>query len=130
MTVARVRASTRDKMMRIRADSARADTRFVYYWLRTPAVRAVLEAAASGTSSSMRNITQKDVIGLPFPVDTGLPEQRTAVEELDEIVSRIVDARATQQSAEQDLSALMPALLDRAFRGELDISHVTTAEAA
>ncbi len=75
----------------------------------------------------MKKITQKHVMDLPFPVDTGLAKQRSAVEELDEIVSRIDDARSAQQSAEQDLSALVPALLDRAFQGELDIDDVAAA---
>lgn len=108
-----------DLMMRLKVDPERAETRFVYYWLRTPDVRALIQRAGSGTSSTMKKITQKVVMGLPFPADTGLDEQRAAVEELDEVVSRIDAARAAQQSAEQDLSALMPALLDRAFQGEL-----------
>ena len=47
---------------------------------------------------------------------------------LDEIVSRIDAARSTQLSAEQDLSALMPALLDRAFQGELSVNLIGAAE--
>jgi type I restriction enzyme, S subunit len=108
-----------DLMMRLKVDPKRADTRFVYYWLRTPDVRARIQRAGSGTSSTMKKITQKDVMNLPFPVDTGLAAQRVAVAALDEMVSRIDEARSTQQSVEQDLSALMPALLDRAFAGEL-----------
>lgn len=108
-----------DLIMRLKVDTKRAATRFVYYWLRTPDVRARIQKAGSGTSSTMKKITQKDVMALPFPVETGLVEQRAAVEALDEIVSRIDRARATQQSTEQELSALMPALLDRAFQGEL-----------
>ncbi len=108
-----------DLMMRLKVDPKRADTRFVYYWLRTPDVRARIQRAGSGTSSTMKKITQKDVMGLPFPVDTGLAAQRAAVVALDEIVSRIDEARSAQRSVEQDLSALMPALLDRAFAGEL-----------
>lgn len=119
-----------DLIMRLKVDPERAETRFVYYWLRTPDVRSRIQSAGSGTSSTMKKITQKDVMGLPFPVSAGLAEQRAAVSELDELVSRIDAARATQQSADQDLSALMPALLDRAFQGELDITRVGSAEQA
>ena len=118
-----------DLMMRLKIDPERADTRFVYYWLRTPPVRALIQRAGSGTSSTMKKITQNDVMGLPFPVEAGLAEQRAAVEELDEIVSRIGDARAAQQDAGQDLSALMPALVDRALQGELDTDRISAAEA-
>jgi type I restriction enzyme S subunit len=118
-----------DLMMRLKVDPERAVTRFVYYWLRTPDVRARIQRAGSGTSSTMKKITQKDVMGLPFPVEAGLAEQRTVVDALDEIVSRIDDVRATQQSATRELSALMAALLDRAFQGELDLDRVSAAEA-
>ncbi len=113
-------------MMRLKVDPEKADTRFVYYWLRTPAVRARIENAGSGTSSTMKKITQTDVVTLPFPVDTTLAEQLAAVRALDDIVSRFDGARATQQSAERDLSALMPALLDRAFRGELNAARTAS----
>ena len=110
-----------DLMMRLKVDPKRAATRFVYYWLMTPDVRARIQKAGSGTSSTMKKITQKDVMGLPFPVATTIAEQRAAVVELDEVVSRIDDARSAQQCVEQNLAALMPALLDRAFQGELDL---------
>jgi type I restriction enzyme S subunit len=119
-----------DLMMRLKVDPDRADTRFVYYWLRTPDVRARIQRAGSGTSSTMKKITQKDVMGLPFPVESDVGAQRLAATELDEIVSRIDGARTTQQSANQDLLALMPALLDRAFQGELDTEGAGAAEAA
>jgi type I restriction enzyme, S subunit len=115
-----------DLMMRLKVDPEKADTRFMYYWLRTPAVRARIENAGTGTSSTMKKITQRDVMALPFPVDTSLGEQLSAVRALDDLVARLDRARATQQSAERDLSALMPALLDRAFRGELRTARATS----
>jgi type I restriction enzyme S subunit len=114
-----------DLMMRLKVDPEKADTRFVYYWLRTPDVRACIENAGSGTSSTMKKITQKDVMGLPFPVNITLPEQRDIVQSLDDIVFRLDGARSAQQGAEQDISALMPALLDLAFRGKLGAGAAT-----
>jgi hypothetical protein len=67
----------------------------------------------------MRNITHQDVLGLPFPTGLDLTEQQAAVAHLDEVSARVADLRASQQSAATDLAALMPALLDRAFEGEL-----------
>ena len=108
-----------DKMIRIRVDEARADIRFVYYWLRTPTVRAVIEAAGSGTSSTMQNITHRDVMALPFPTSIGVDEQRRAVFGLDAIVRTVDEVRKAQRAATGDLQALFPALLDRACHGEL-----------
>jgi type I restriction enzyme S subunit len=108
-----------DLMMRLKVDPEKAETRFVYYWLRTPDVRARIENAGRGTNSTMKKITQKDVMNLPFPVGASPVEQRAAVRALDDIVSRLDGAQSIQQSSERDLSALMPALLDRAFGGQL-----------
>ncbi|HEY8776833.1 MAG TPA: restriction endonuclease subunit S [Gaiellaceae bacterium] len=120
-----------DLMMRLKVDPSAADTRFLYYWLRTPDVRARIQKAGSGTSSTMKKITQKDLMGLPFPVGLNLAEQQTVVRSLDELVSRIEDARSAQQGTGQDLASLMPALLDRAFQGELRTpSGVTPGGAA
>ena len=44
-------------MMRLKVDAELADTRFVYYWLRTPDIRARIQHAGSGTNSSMKKIT-------------------------------------------------------------------------
>jgi type I restriction enzyme S subunit len=112
-----------DLMMRLKVNPQRVDTRFLYYWLRTPNVRARIQDAASGTSGTMKKITQKHVMDLPFPVELTLEEQRAAVRSLDEIVSRVEELRSHQLSATDDLRALMPSLLDRAFRGDLVVQQ-------
>jgi type I restriction enzyme S subunit len=111
-----------DLMMRLKVDPELADTRFVYYWLRTPEIRTRIQHAGSGTNSSMKKITQKDVMGLPFPTGTPPSVQRRIVERLDRFVAEIEEARRMQRSARDDLDALMPALLDRAFEGELGLA--------
>jgi type I restriction enzyme S subunit len=108
-----------DLMMRIPVDVTCADTRFVYYWLRTPVVRALIEAAGSGTSSTMKKITQADVMNLPFPTAVDVAEQRRIVQRLDDIVRALDEVRLEQQSSLDDLNALFPALLDRACHGEM-----------
>src|SRR5207302_6645126 len=76
-----------DLMMRLSVNNKLAETRFVYYWLRTPAVREAIERAGSGTSSTMKKITQQDVMSLPFPVEVALARQHRVVERLDQVVS-------------------------------------------
>lgn len=107
-----------DLMMRVRVDGERADSRFLYYWLRTPWVRALIEAAGSGTSSTMKKITQADVMGLPFPAEVAIDEQRRVVRRLDQIVGAVDELRAAQLGTTVDLAALFPSLLDRAYHGE------------
>lgn len=108
-----------DLMMRVPVDRTLAETRFVYYWLRTPAVRAIIEAAGSGTSSTMKKITQADLMALPFPTSVGIDEQKGAVGHLDAIVRAVDEMRWAQRESAGDLQALFPSLLDRACHGEL-----------
>ena len=105
-----------DLMMRLKVDPLKADTRFVYYWLRTPWIRAIIEGAGKGTSSTMKKITQKVVMALPFPESASLAEQVTAARSLDKVLSAIAGMRETQKEVAQDLSAIMPSLLEQAFR--------------
>lgn len=111
-----------DLMMKLKIDQAGAETRFVYYWLRSPLIRSVIERAGSGTNSSMKKITQSDVMGLPFPTGLALTEQRAVVQRLDELVGRVEESRSAQTAARLDLEALLPSLRDRAFSGELVVA--------
>lgn len=111
-----------DLMMRVPVDPALADTQFVYYWLRTPAVRAILEDAGSGTNSSMKKITQVDVMSLPFPTEASVDEQQGAVRRLEEILPAVEDLQALQQATADALAAVFPSLLDRACHGGLSVA--------
>lgn len=101
-----------DLMMRIPVNEGLAVTRFVYYWLRTSKVRSILERAGSGTSSTMKKITQHDIMSLPFPTALGLDEQGAVVEELDLLSDRVRVLRSVQKSTSNDLALLMDSLID------------------
>jgi type I restriction enzyme S subunit len=48
-----------------------------------------------------------------------LPEQRRIVAYLDDLQARVDALRALQAATAAELDALLPAVLDKAFRGEL-----------
>jgi type I restriction enzyme, S subunit len=106
-----------DLMMRVPVDPTLADVRFVHYWLRTQGIREIIERAGSGTSSTMKKITQGDVLGLPFPSGTSMSEQVSAVRRLDSLVSEVESLSSEQTRVASDLEAVFPSILDRAFLG-------------
>lgn len=53
---------------------------------------------------------------IPLPP---LPEQRRIVAELDALQAKVAAVKALQAERAAALNALLPAILDRAFRGEL-----------
>jgi type I restriction enzyme S subunit len=108
-----------DLMMRVPVDAALASTRFVWYWLQTPQVREYILANAKGTSSTMKKISQGVVMGIPFPHTLSNDEQREIVHYLDSLQVKAEHLKSFQKMTAVELDALLPSILDRAFKGEL-----------
>jgi type I restriction enzyme S subunit len=66
----------------------------------------------------MFHIRKQEVVRLLFPVPK-LPEQRRIVAELDALQAEVDALKRLQAETAAELDALLPALLDRAFHGEL-----------
>jgi type I restriction enzyme S subunit len=106
-------------MMRLVPDGARADSKFVWYWLQCPIVRVFIISRAKGTSASMKKISQKVVMDIPVPATLVVQEQRRIVAELDALQAEVDELKRLQDKTAGELNALLPAILDRAFKGEL-----------
>jgi len=74
---------------------------------------------AKGTSPSMKKINQGVVMNIPFPTGISLSKQRSLVDEFQEHVVRLQSLRKMHEHAASDLDVMLPAVLGRAFRGEL-----------
>ncbi len=108
-----------DLMMRLEIDESKADKRFVHFWLTCTPVRDYIKRNAKGTSPSMKKISQGVVIKIPFPVDISLPEQKRIVNYLDRLQSKVDEMKRLREKALHELDALLPSILDKAFKGEL-----------
>lgn len=108
-----------DLMMKLNTDDSKVDRRFVWYWLQCPVARNFIEENAKGTSPTMRKISQATVMGIPFPVGLSLVLQRQLVADLDVIRERTLALIRLQEETATEIGALMPSILDRAFKGEL-----------
>jgi type I restriction enzyme, S subunit len=87
---------------------------FVHYLFRQRSVRDVIRRNASGTSGSMKNISQQKVLA----IEVGIPPSRVQ----DEFERRILEVGAALENAESQalvLDELFAALQARAFSGEL-----------
>ena len=108
-----------DLMMRLEFKGSRVDRRFVWYWLQSPAVREFISRTAKGTSPTMKKISQGTVMAIPFPSSLTLLEQEQIVTHLDGLQEKTDALKALQSETSAELNALMPSILDKAFRGEL-----------
>jgi len=108
-----------DLMMRLEVDPREADTTFVWHWLQTPLVRDFIERNAKGTSPTMKKISQPIVMNIPFPEDVPVERQRQLVTALARSQQRMAAVSKYRSQANAGVAALLPSILDRAFRGEM-----------
>jgi type I restriction enzyme S subunit len=91
---------------------------FLDHVLKSPALREQIERGATGTSPTMKNISKAKILALRIP-QIGLPEQHRIVTYLDDLQAKIDSLKALQTQSAAELDALLPSILDRAFKGEL-----------
>ena len=97
-------------------DRNNVDSRYFWHMLGS---RTVTEKAwASTTGSAQPTIPLRAIRELPIPVPP-LPEQRGIVAELDALQAEVDVLKRRQAETATELDALLPAILDRAFKGEL-----------
>jgi type I restriction enzyme S subunit len=90
---------------------------YLEHALKSRALREQIERGASGTSPTMKNISKEKVLALRLP-PFDLSEQRRIVAELNALQTRVDLLKRLQAETAVELDALLPAILDRAFRGE------------
>lgn len=89
---------------------------FVSVW-NGPELRSWIEEE-SKTTSGIWKINQGHILAprIPFP---SIGEQRRIVAELDALESKLDSVKAIQAETATELDAMLPAILDKAFKGEL-----------
>ncbi len=100
----------------LKPDSKKASPRFLWHMLRS---RTVFDKAwASTTGSAQPTIPLRAIRELPLPLPQ-LDEQHRIVAELDALQAKVDAVKALQTETAAELDAMLPAILDKAFKGEL-----------
>ena len=108
-----------DKTFRfIFRDPRHVEPAYLNQLLKSPALREQIIAGASGTSSTMKNISKEKVLNLRLPPHS-LSQQRRIVAHLDNLSAKVEAFKQLQVTSSAELDALLPSILDRAFKGEL-----------
>ena len=108
-----------DLMMRLEVNEQIAYKRFVHYWLRSVPAREYIRKTAKGTSPTMKKISQETVMKIPFPSNLSLQQQHHLVEWMDDLDQSVNKLKQLQSETSAELDALLPSILDKAFKGEL-----------
>jgi type I restriction enzyme S subunit len=89
---------------------------YALWGLRAPSGRGQLLGQRYGQGKPGLNLSNIRAITLPFPP---LNEQRRIVAYLDRLQAKVDTLKKLQTDTAAELDALMPSILDKAFRGEL-----------
>ncbi|XQA63988.1 restriction endonuclease subunit S [Xanthomonas sacchari] len=104
-------------LIRIRVDQARSIPEFVNYWLKSPAIRQVIEQIARSTSG-VNNINSDEIKSLTFTFPS-LSAQAEIVRRVEQLFACADQLEAKVATVQQRIDGLTQSLLAKAFRGEL-----------
>lgn len=107
-----------DKILRVLYNSAIVDARYLLYALRTRSARTHLEAEATGTSDSMRNLSQPKLRETPIAL-APLPEQKRIADKLDMLLARLNACRDRLDQVPTILKRFRLVVLEAATTGSL-----------
>lgn len=106
-----------DKLMRLRPHRDQMTPDFLVYALSSRTVRAQIEELGKTTAGQI-GISGSNARSFCLAVPP-LPEQRRIVAYLDSLQARVDALKRLQAETAAELDALLPAVLDKAFKGEL-----------
>lgn len=106
-----------DKLMRLRPDREKMIPDFLVYALGSRRVRKQIEELGKTTAGQI-GVSGTDAKSFIVPVPP-LPEQHRVVFYLDSLQAKVDSLRLLQAQTAAELDALLPSILDKAFKGEL-----------
>lgn len=109
-----------DRLWKIECKLGRAFPRFVAQVLSSPMIRSAISEMATGTSASMKNLSQEDFLNLPIPLPP-LEEQRHIVEHISAEITKIDRLRIATENSIALLKERRAALIAAAVTGQIEI---------
>ena len=104
-------------VIRIRPDQQRLAPDFLNCFMNSPAGQDAVQSQ-SRTTSGLRSLSVGRIKAITVPIPP-LAEQRRIVAELDALQAEVDALKRLQTETAAELAALLPAILDKAFKGEL-----------
>jgi len=99
----------------IRPDES-LSSRYLMYWLSQPLIQSFINDQQKGATRQGFTKAQIEAFEIPVPP---LPEQRRIVAYLDGLQAKVDALKHLQAETTAELNAMLPSVLDKAFKGEL-----------
>lgn len=104
-------------LIRLRLDINKADPKLIALYINSPLGREYMFNERK-QMTGQANVNAKKINALPIALPP-LDEQRRIVAHLDELQARVDSLKKYQARTAAEMDALLPSVLDRAFKGEL-----------
>jgi len=105
------------KNMRLRVDKSKILPMYAAILLNSNNIREYYHSSLK-QQCGMATLNQNHVRSIPLPLPS-LSEQRRIVEYLNNLQSKVDGLKKLQADTQKELDALMPSILDKAFKGKL-----------
>lgn len=92
------------------------DARYLVYWLSQPNVQDFINNEQKGATRQGFTKAQIEAFNIPLPPQ---PEQQRIVAYLDDLQAKVDMLKRKQAEVSAQLDAMLPSILDKAFKGEL-----------
>lgn len=102
----------------LRTNEERLLPEYLVHWLNSPAGREYSRKETLGKGHSQGNLNLKLLRGFMIPLPSVLNQHRI-VAELDALQAEVDSLKCLQAASTAEFDMLLPAILDRAFKGEL-----------
>lgn len=102
----------------IRPDASQITPQFLVHWLNSPIGRSHSRSKTLGRGHSQGNLNLNLLRSFPVPVPP-ITRQNEIVSELDALQAKVDAVKALHTETAVELDAMLPAILDKAFKGEL-----------
>jgi type I restriction enzyme S subunit len=117
-----------DKTLRLVVDENRVDKEYLLFALRSGRAREHIERKATGTSDSMRNISQDVVMSIPVELPQ-LSVQRAIAKRLKDQLSEVQIARHAASALRSEANSLRSAIYREAFANIVPVAVPPVREA-
>ena len=104
-------------VIRIRPDQSRLDPEFLNTYLNSPPGQEEVQSR-SRTTSGLRSLSVGRIKQITMPVPS-LSEQRRVVDDLNRLRTKVDYLKQMQPETAAELDAMLPSILDEAFKGDL-----------
>jgi len=105
-----------DLTIRLRVNCEKVLPEFVELFMMSLEAREYIESKATGTSPTMKKVSQPVIAAMPFP-DIPLNQQRIILERIEILQKRIKEIHDLQEKCLFELTGLEYSIISNAFRG-------------